>query len=429
MKLFKEILSAVFFGTIVSLIIYAASQTVAYRPFLRIQNSIDDSHFMRRFLLRGAVDLTTDQIVIVDIDDRSIEALGRFKYWKRRHFGEVIGALKRDGVRLTFLDVILMDGGSYRDNRALADSIRSAGNVLSGYYFNLDAPSVKHRPLDPVYNERLSSGVLYPDASNGNDFIKGKQIVLPYTGLVVSVKGLGFTNYIPDPDGVVRHIPLCISYGRILYPSASLQLWLYLKGLRYSKVRISPNGIRFGETVIPTDRHCFMRINYPGEHRAFRTVSFIDVLNGAVEPGVFEGKIAMIGSSSEKLNDIKEIPGYNALPGVEIHASALATLLGERFLHVSSGNIALTITLVSGILSSLIFSFAPPVRIGLPAVVGIPLALYAYAVYSFVVHARLINISLPSFVTILLYVVITIHRIVEVYEAKHMESKDPGLIT
>ena len=429
MKLFREILSAVFFGTIVSLVIYAASQTVAYRPFLRIQNSIDDSHFMRRFLIRGAEDSMANQIVIVDIDDRSIDALGRFKYWKRAHFGEVISTLKHDGARLTFLDVILMDGGSYRDNRALADSIRSAGNVLSGYYFNLDAPSVKHRPLDPVYNERLSSGVLYPEASGGNDFITGKQIVLPYAGLVVSVRGLGFTNYIPDPDGVVRHIPLYISYGRILYPSASLQLWLHIKELRYSKVRISPYGIRFGETVIPTDRHCFMRINFTGKQRAFRTVSFIDVLDGTVDPGVFEGKIVMIGSSSEKLNDIKEIPGYNALPGVEIHASALVTLLGGRFLRITPGNIALVITLGIGILSSVIFSFASPFRIGLPSAIGIPLALYTFSVYSFVINARLINISVPSFVVILLYVVITIYRIVEEYESKQRELKKPEPIT
>ncbi len=419
----------VFFGTAVSLIIYAASQTVAYRPFLRIQNSIDDSHFMRRFLLRGAEEYTTDQIVIVDIDDRSIKALGKFKYWKRQHFGEVISALKCDGARFTFLDIILMDGGSYRDNRALADSIRSAGNVLSGYYFNLDTPSTRQRPLDPVFNERLSTDVLYPEATGGNDFIKAEQIVLPYTELVVSVRGLGFTNYIPDPDGVARHIPLYISYGKIMYPSVSLQLWMHLKGLRYSKVRISPEGIRIGETVIPTDKHCFMRINYTGKQRTFLTVSFIDILNGDFETGTFNGKIVMIGSSSEKLNDIKEIPGYNLFPGVEIHASALATLLSGRFLRVSSGNITLLITLASGILASLVFSFLPPFRAGLPIVIGILLTLYAFAVYSFVAQARLVNISLPSFVILILYAVITIHRIVETFEAKNRKAKIPELIT
>ena len=421
----KEIITYAIFGAIVALVIYAASQTVAYRPFLRIQNAIDDSHFKRRSMLNGEGVAEKERIVIIDIDDRSIEMLGKFKYWPREHFGKVIGAVKGDGALLTFLDVIPMEGGSSRDNSVLADSARSAGNVLAGYYFNLDAPSIKQRPLDPVFNEQMSSGMLYPEYLNGNHFIKAEEIVLPYARLAVSVCGLGFTNYVPDPDRVVRHLPLYVSYGDILYPSAALQMWLHVRGMRYSKVKMSPRGITLGDTLIPTDRHCFLRVNYAGTYPAFQTLSFVDVLQGNFHDGTFDGGIAMIGSSSTLLKDLKRTPVHPALPGVEIHASALHQLLHERFLSVTPGNIIFSMTLAFGVITAILFTVAPPVKVGLPVALIIPCGLYLLALYSFTVHSVLMNISLPSFVVLILYIVITIHRFVEKHEAAARTLHDP----
>ncbi|MFC1607093.1 CHASE2 domain-containing protein [Candidatus Latescibacterota bacterium] len=425
----KEIITYAIFGAIVALVIYAASQTVAYRPFLRIQNAIDDSHFKRRFLLGGERGNEKERIVIIDIDDRTIEMLGRFKYWPREHFGEVIGTVKRDGAVLTFLDVILMEGGSSRDNSVLADSVRRAGNVLAGYYFNLDAPSVKQRPLDPVFNEQMSSGILYSESINGNHFIKAEEIVLPYARLAVSVSGLGFTNYVPDPDRVVRHLPLYISYGDILYPSAALQMWLHVRGLRYSKVKISPRGIILGDTLIPTDRHCFLRVDYAGTYPAFETMSFVDVLQGNFPDGVFDDSIVMIGSSSTILMDLKRTPVHPSLPGVEIHASALQQLLNERFISVIPGNKIFSMTLAFGVITAILFTVTPPIKVGLPLALIIPCGLYLAALYSFTFHSILMNISLPSFVVLILYIVMTIHRFVEKHEAAQKIQHDPELTT
>ena len=378
-------------------------------------------------MLRGTDGHETDRIVLVDIDDRSIQARGMFKKWPRRLFAEVIGNLKRDGAELVFLDVILMEGGFRNDNKALADSARSVGNVFSGYYFNLNAPSIRQRPLDPVFNERLFSGVLNSESISKNHFIKADQMVLPYGELLRSVSGLGFTNYVPDPDGVLRHIPLYIMYGKNLYPSISLQMWLYLKGLRSKQARITANGIRFEETLIPTDRHCFMRLNFAGSGKVYKTISFVDVLNNDFEAGTFTGKIVMVGSSAEELKDIKRIPGNSSLPGVQVHAAALTTLLSGRFLRVTSGNIIFAITVLCGVFSSFLFWFASPVRVGLPVVICVPLGLFIFAVYSFIARSQLVNISVPSFVIVLLYFVITIYRLVEGYENGNIHVQtEPG---
>ena len=376
---------------------------MAYYPFLYIQNRVDDCHFKLRFAVKGFDGHITDQIVIVDIDDRSLEKLGDFRrFWPRLYFGRVIGNLKRDGARLIFLDVLLKGVDSYTDNKVLADSLKSAGNVISGFYVNLDSRSKQQHPSDSVYNESFSH-LFGSQASEKVDFLISEQIAFSYHDLIMSSERIGFTNYLPDPDGIIRHIPLYIMHKKLLFHSASLEMWQNLRGYNFNDARITVNGIHFGETVIPADRHCFMRINYQGTEDVYRYVSFVDILNGNFEDGIFKDKVVMIGSSSPKLNDIKKIPGNGALPGVEVHAASLSTLLNEDFLNVISGNVTLILTLLCGIFSSLFFSFTHPVKSGLPFVIGVLILLYLYAVYSFLYMLLLINITIPSCAIILLY--------------------------
>jgi len=397
-------------GLVVSVVVYSASQTVAYYPFLYIQNIIDDCHFKLSFAVKDIDSYNSDQIVIVDIDDRSLERLGDFRrFWPRLYFGRVIGNLKRDGARLIFLDVLLKGVDSYTDNKVLADSLKSAGNVFSGFYLNLDSRSKRQHPSDSVYNERFSHLFDFR-AAEKVDFLISEGIAFSYHDLIMSSERIGFTNYLPDPDGVIRHIPLYIMHRKLLFHSASLEMWQNLKGFNFDDAGITAQGIHFGETIIPADNHCFMRINYQGAEGVYRYVSFIDVLNGDFEDGIFRDKIVMIGSSSPKLNDIKEIPGNGALPGVEVHAAALSTLLNENFLRIISGNITLIFTFLCGIFSSLFFSFTHPLKAGLPFVVGVLILLYLCAIYCFFYMSLLINITIPSCAMILLYGEITERR-------------------
>ena len=426
MNKFKRIAFAAFFGIMVATVVYMSSQTILYRPFLRYQNTIDDSHFLRRFLFSGDAKGVTDDIVIVDIDSRSIEALGQFNRWPHSHFAEVIGTLDRDGARLIFLDAILRS--AYRRNNRdivdLADTLRAVGNVVGGYYFNLDGYNRRRRPLDVIFNEQFSLGWPGSRELEERDFISASEIIYPDHDFVMSTSAIGFTNYLPDRDGVLRHIPLFISYRGLPMPAVSLQMWLTLKGLSYTDADISSRGVRFDDTFIPTDRHSFMRLNFISSGPVFQYVSFRDVLTDDFTPGTFRDKIVMIGSSAENLRDLKAIPGYQALPGVEIHATALANMISGDFLRVFSGNAVFLLTALCGMAVSLVFMFLPTFRVGLPVALGGPLMLYIAAIYGFIRHSILINVTVPTVTIILLYVVIAIHRVVECYESKSRECKE-----
>jgi len=416
MHLFRKIAIAMLFGMVSAAVIYTVSRTVGYHEFLRLENSINDSHFA----LWRKQNPRPDSIMIVDVDDRSIAALGNFKFWPLRYFASVIGRVNGDGARLVFLDVMLMRGGSGEDNRALADTVLSAGNVILGYYFDLDMRSVRNRPLDTVQNE--PSGELRNSShQERKEFLRAYDINLPFPELMLSARKLGFTNCIPDPDGVLRHIPLFISYRRSLLSSVSLQMWMYLKGVHPSKAVVTTRGTRFGDIFIPTDSHSFIRLNFRTSGHFHPKASFADVLGNSFPPGTFRGKIVMIGSSAGGLGDLKSVPGHRSLPGVEIHAATLSTLMSGQYITVAPGNYVLLTCVAAGILAGALFAFLPLLPAGIAAAAGIPLVLYACSVYRFTACSELFNISIPSAVAVFMVFVMVIHRFVEHHERKLSE--------
>ncbi len=396
------------FGLAVALFVYAGSQSFAYWPFLRLQNAVDDTLFFLHYrLTRGNIP-GVDDIIIVDIDDRSLDTLGEFDTWKRREFVRMFTALNEEKPRAVFLDVLLLEGGSLVDNRFLANSVRHAGNVIAGYYFELADSSRTRRPPDTVRLPRAGFGDTMPFR-----LLEAEGVTYSYDELIKATERVGFTNYLPDRDGVVRHMPLFIDYNGIPLPAAPLQIWLYLEGLPHTDAVPDRRGIRFGDTVIPTDGQTFMRLNFIDSRRVFPSVSFVDVQQRQFIPGTFRDRVVMIGASAPRLGDLKRIPGYAALPGVEVHAAALATIMEHRFVTTLPAAVLVAVLAVLGIGCAIAFESLPPFRAGLPLALGIPLLLYSAGVFSFIAFRVLINVAVPAFLIILLYIVLTVHRLTE----------------
>ncbi|HSK79579.1 MAG TPA: CHASE2 domain-containing protein, partial [Thermoanaerobaculia bacterium] len=87
------------------------------------------------------------RIMIVDIDETGIDGVGRWP-WRRTHMARLIDRLKADGARVIALDIVFSepslkdaDIDLSGDDRALAESIRRAGNVVLGYFFRQKAGS------------------------------------------------------------------------------------------------------------------------------------------------------------------------------------------------------------------------------------------------------------------------------------------------
>ena len=241
-----------------------------------------------RFRLRGRVH-PDSRIVIVDIDQRSQEALGQWPF-PRIYFAQMLDALHDDGASVVAFDITfskpdatslplrtLLEGLSkgqtasadvqqkiaklekrYDYDQQLADAIKRFGKVVLGNYFlytSADLQGVSQESLDRYAN--LISFFPFPQvralpsAGGAAGYVRLIQNfddlnLLPrgaeantetFTGALSGDKaGCGFFNIVADPDGVVRRSLLALPYGRDpnranwdLYASLEVQtLRLYL---------------------------------------------------------------------------------------------------------------------------------------------------------------------------------------------------------
>jgi adenylate cyclase len=212
------------------------------------------------------------RIIIVDIDQRSQEVLGRWPF-SRTHFAHMLDALREDGAKVAVFDITFskpdetaapirelrrtvterQKQGGQIDPRVLADLNRLAkeydgdeqfaraierfGNVVLGNFFlnsESDLKGVDAKTLDRYAN--ILADFPFPQVRAANPQTGqrdlshlmqgfGNPYGLLYKGTQANIEVLsdalrkahgatGFFNVEPDPDGVVRHSLLVLPYGR-----------------------------------------------------------------------------------------------------------------------------------------------------------------------------------------------------------------------
>ncbi|MDO8568391.1 MAG: adenylate/guanylate cyclase domain-containing protein [Dehalococcoidales bacterium] len=271
-------------------------------------------------------------VLIVGIDDRSLAELGNFSSWPRSYHARVIDKLSAAGARVIVFDVLFAEPAP--GDELLAASIKQAGNVV----------------LPMVYAPAVSG-------TTGNTVNFGNTLK-PLDVFADNAFAIGHANVLPDEDGVVRRIPLIIPAGDRYEPAISLAA--VSKYLRRSQVIESPvdgGSLPFAGRSISLDRGNRMLINYTGASAAplkFETVSYADVLQGDITPAVFKDKLVLIGAIATGLGDIFWTPSGRMMNGVELHASAMNTILTGNFLKPASSWLTIMLTLLLALLCGLL---------------------------------------------------------------------------
>jgi len=94
-------------------------------------------------------------------------------------------------------------------------------------------------------------------------------------------------------------------------------------------------------------------IDFAGPSGTVDTLPFEDVVEGRLDPASVRDKIVVVGATAENLHDLHAVPVGGVMPGAEIHANAIQTILDGYPLREASGAIALLIVLVAGLLAPL----------------------------------------------------------------------------
>jgi adenylate cyclase len=103
-------------------------------------------------------------------------------------------------------------------------------------------------------------------------------------------------------------------------------------------------------------------IDFAGPTGTVRTIPFWRAATGRADR-VLRGKIVVVGASAPALNDLHPVPvGGDLMPGAEIHANAIQTVLDGYPLRDASTVVALVLVLAAGLLAPLATLVGSPTR-------------------------------------------------------------------
>lgn len=255
-----------------------------------------------RFRLRGTRD-PGDEIVLVTIDQRALDELGRYP-WEREVLAEVVEALREADPACLALDLALLETSDPEADRRLARALGGVDCVLPAYLSPLPLSFAVERP-------ETGSGPLYWYA--------------PAPAFRRAAHTLGHVALDPDVDGVYRTLYLEQSYGGTAYPAFAAAAAACYRG-----DELEPHSVGLSSGIGQERR---LLIDYRGPAGTFPRLSAADALElpPAELARRLAGKLVFVGASAEGLHDSVSTP-FSAtapMPAVEVHANATLTLLED----------------------------------------------------------------------------------------------------
>jgi adenylate cyclase len=128
------------------------------------------------------------------------------------------------------------------------------------------------------------------------------------------------------PAGVTVPGATLASVGLLADPDANIRREPY-SGQQHRSFEVEASERLLGRRIDPTRFPAW--IDYAGPLRTYPTYSLVDVLKGRVPDSAFAGKLVVVGASDPIEKDVFPTPVSSVqMPGAEIHANGIATILG-----------------------------------------------------------------------------------------------------
>ena len=287
-----------------------------------------------------------NQVTIIALDDRTVD---QYRYPLPHHaYTDLLRVLKPQNASVIAFDIAFYDAAQNPDeDRALAASIRDAGNVILAMQ---------------------GTGA----ATIGDHVERYPGVLLPIPVLRDAAAALAAVNIHPDPDGRVRYSQLLIEgpdgtayYSLPLLTAAKKVRADLSRAQRAADVLTVPAPL--ADRVMPIDRRGGMSIYYaspPSPEQStcadkayFCVVSMSDVINGKISPDLITGRAIFIGAHSlSAVPDSYPVPNSSGdkMFGVEIWANAAQSILTNRYPVLKQSDLAtlaqLLVVTIAGLL-------------------------------------------------------------------------------
>jgi len=320
---------------------------------------------------------TPQPVAVLDIDDRSIEALGQWP-WPRTRVAEMVDLMTQDGAVAIAFDIVFAEPDRLSpeqvaaDNPALPAALADQMSTLPRNDEILAQAIARSRvvlgqtSVRSVAGNRAEKRALAPVqfALIGPDpkryLIQFPDIVQNVPELEAAAAGRGMFNARPDADGVYRRVPLVMSIQEEIRLGLTAELLRVATGGQPFAVRTNDAGVEgvvLARQLVQTASDGTVWPYLTPSMQA-RYVSAADLLEGRMPPGRLAGHMVLVGTSAIGLEDFRATPLGVSMAGVEIHAQVLENIMAGTLLK--RPNYAIAVELVTTfVLCTLVIIFAP----------------------------------------------------------------------
>ncbi|MDQ6993823.1 MAG: adenylate/guanylate cyclase domain-containing protein [Mariprofundus sp.] len=383
--------------------------------FLYLSGLFKPAHHLISDLLQTQLPAspTSKPIVYLLITDNSLieadEVDGISWPWPRSAYGEAVRFLKNAGAAEIIFDVMFTE----RSVHGLADDISFSESFQGA---NVTLASLSSSKQNHMSKKLLKTNSLLtkPFTLNIQGIKKSALQDFPYLRapvqeLAARAKGIGDVKFIQDSDGIGRRVPLFIRSGDQFHPTLALSAAASLLGITSYQMQ-GQELIMTGDHIerrIPLDHQGMAHLHYFGDSNLYDKYLLLRLIKSQIKidageppyyaPALFKDKIVIIGSDATDLKDFRPNP-FNKTndTGAHYHATAIHNILENSFLTEHYDPLyVLPILLLSGLILALIMARQSAI-VGFLYSFLLLLLIHSSALYLFIYHDLLIDISAAS---------------------------------
>ncbi len=368
------------------------------------------------------------EIILVDIDNDSIEKLGRWP-WPRSRIAEGIAKITAAEPKIIGLNIIysepeessalkelnyLLERLTQLDTNALNSEAVSAVKDSLVRLDNDNKLSAALKESDKVVLPLFFKNVPGNESGEKNVYIKSQALVnvgkpegatcpqnnnimTPIPAFLEAAKGLGHVNLAYDIDGKVRREQLLYEYDGLYIPSFTLRLAALYLDVPNEEIRtVLGTTVSLGFLEIPMSLNSELLVSFKGPAGSFRRCSFYDVINDKIEMNSFKNKIVLITPSAAGIQNPVSTSTAQSMSAGEFSANTLWAMLNRRFVTKPSWDSVATPVMIA-IIGAIITFVLPRLKAVFSGLTfaGLLLFVIGGSFYAFVTQGLWIRITYP----------------------------------
>lgn len=301
-----------------------------------------------------------DNIVIVAIDDASYEyILDNYGEWPltRDVYAKLVDYLEAQHPQSVAFDLMFVKSMKSlpQADLALVNSFKKYDNLYTAMNFDNQPEDLRIPPTLPkklAVNLKNNGGKVDFTAQTYTNC----RSILP--AILDATSNVGMINVSRAEDGILRRMPVFLSYQGKFYPQLGLKV-----GLNYLKNRdntvdnnfiIDGNYLKLGNRKIYLDDNGNAILNWYGSAGTYEYIplyKLIKIAKGEIKNEYdFNNKIVYFGTTASSLFDIKTVPVSRIYPGVEVQATYVNNIIDNNFIKKMSK----PVTVVAGVILALL---------------------------------------------------------------------------